>query len=49
MFSEKEGRADFSFIFNFFLLDSLLKFHEEEFGGDMLFVSNITGQQQKII
>ena len=44
-FSKKEGRAGgFFFLFSrFFLLNSLVKFHEEEFDGDMLFVLNITG------
>ena len=43
-FSKKEGRAGgFLFIFKIFLLNSLVKFHEEEFEGDVFFVLNITG------
>ena len=46
VFDKKERRVGgFFFIFNSFLLNSLLKLHEEEFDGDMLFVSNITSQQ----
>ena len=44
VFEKRGAGGRIFFLFSrFFLLNSLVKFHEEEFDGDMLFVLNITG------